>query len=721
MRSSILVFLTAVAAFLSVENARSQDSDWLLASPKQFPAELKTDSDEQTLKLGNGIVERRFHLKPGFCTTAIQTLPDAHNHIRAVRPEAVVSINGKSYPVGGLTEQPNHAFLKTEWLKQMKPPEDGFRFQSYQLRSTQPRMKWRKVRPHQADAAWPPPGKELQVNFEHPKLPGVIVRVYYELFDGIPCFGKWVEIENNSKSTVMLNRITTEILAVVEKNNWVEAREGVAIPRPDSLHVETDFSFGGFNAPNANRHVVHWQTDPEYKTQVNYLRKTPCLLKIEPTYGPAQKIVVGQTFKSYRTFELFHDSDDQSRKDLAVRKMYRVIAPWVTENPLMFHLRVSDFQKVREAIDQCAAVGFEMVILSFGSGFNIENRDQEYLKKWKSIREYATSKGIEIGGYSLLSSRRIGGGNDIVSPAGQKPTHGNCPALTSKWGQAYFKTLYKFFDETGFSLLEHDGSYPGDVDVTPRLPFQQGELDSRWAQWKVIAQFYAWCRSKGIYLNVPDYYYLSGSNKCGMGYREVNWSLPREHQAIHTRQNIFDGTRTKTPSMGWMFVPLSQYHGGGKAATVEPLHQHLDHYELMLASNLGAGVQACYRGPRLFDTPQTQKRVAHWVEWYKQHRAILESDIIHSSSRRADGQDLDWILHANAQLGECGMLMVYNPTDRTIKKALPLNLYYCGLKQKATFQFPDGVIKSVKLDGSGKCKLVVSLPPRSNLAIVIKK
>ena len=92
--------------------------------------------------------------------------------------------------------------------------------------------------------------------------------------------------------------------------------------------------------------------------------------------------------------------------------------------------------------------------------------------------------------------------------------------------------------------------------------------------------------AKGIYLNVPDHYFLSGSSKTGMGYREVNWSLPRDQQVIHTRQNIFDGTWEKTPSMGWMFVPLTEYQGGGAAATIEPLDEHLDHYERMLVSNL---------------------------------------------------------------------------------------------------------------------------------------
>mgnify|MGYP001077628356 CR=1 FL=1 len=58
----------------------------------------------------------------------------------------------------------------------------------------------------------------------------------------------------------------------------------------------------------------------------------------------------------------------------------------------------------------------------------------------------------------------------------------------------------------------------------------------------MIRDFYRWCRARGVYLNVPDYYYLAGSTKSAMGYRETNWSLPRARQIIHARQNIFDGT-----------------------------------------------------------------------------------------------------------------------------------------------------------------------------------
>jgi hypothetical protein len=62
-------------------------------------------------------------------------------------------------------------------------------------------------------------------------------------------------------------------------------------------------------------------------------------------------------------------------------------------------------------------------------------------------------------------------------------------------------------------------------------------------------------------------------------------------------------------------VPLVEYHGGGEAATLEPLSEHLDAYEGHLAQNLGAGVQACYRGPRLYDTEETKAVVKRWVDF----------------------------------------------------------------------------------------------------------
>ena len=207
---------------------------------------------------------------------------------------------------------------------------------------------------------------------------------------------------------------------------------------------------------------------------------------------------------------------------------------------------------------------------------------------------------------------------------------------------------------------------------------------------------------------MPDYYYLAGSNKCGMGYRETNWSLPREQQVVHTRQNVYDGTWRKTPSMGWMFVPLTEYHGGGAAATIEPLAEHLDHYRRMLMSNLALGVQACYRGPRLYDAPETEAVVREAVDWFREHRTILESDLIHG--RRADGRDLDWMLHVNPRLETKGLLAVYNPTDQAMAKTIRVPLYYTGLVGSATVTDKRGEAGKVTLDAHQRMELALSVP-----------
>jgi hypothetical protein len=343
------------------------------------------------------------------------------------------------------------------------------------------------------------------------------------------------------------------------------------------------------------------------------------------------------------------------------------------------------------------------------------------LAKFKALREYATRKGIEFGGYSLLASRRISDDHDVIDPRTGTTggaIFGNSPCLNSTWGQDYFARLKTFIEETGFSVLEHDGSYPGDVCASTRHPGHRGLDDSQWTQYQRITEFYRWARARGMYLNVPDNYFLAGSNKTGMGYRETNWSLPREQQHVHARQNLFDGTWMKTPSMGWMFVPLVQYHGGGAAATLEPLREHLDDYEQHLANALGYGAQACYRGPRLYDSPETRAAVVRWVTWFKRYRDILESDVIHV--RRADGRNLDAVLHVNPALPTKGLAMIYNPGDAPLTQDITLPLYYAGVSDTALVAERDGTPIRMTLDRHDRVTVRATVEPRSNTWFVIR-
>ncbi len=43
----------------------------------------------------------------------------------------------------------------------------------------------------------------------------------------------------------------------------------------------------------------------------------------------------------------------------------------------------------------------------------------------------------------------------------------------------------------------------------------------------------------------------------------------------------------------------------------------LQEYEWALAQYFGAGVAACYRGTRIYDTDRTKRVVKKWVDFYK--------------------------------------------------------------------------------------------------------
>jgi hypothetical protein len=157
-----------------------------------------------------------------------------------------------------------------------------------------------------------------------------------------------------------------------------------------------------------------------------------------------------------------------------------------------------------------------------------------------------------------------------------------------------------------------------------------------------------------------------------------------------------------------MFVPLTEYHGGGAAATIEPLAEHLDHYERMLSSTFGYGAQACWRGPRLYDTEATEQLVRTRVAQFVRDRALLQSDVVHSSSRRADGRWLDWCLHVDPDAREA-LLVAWNPTDAPIETEIEVNLRYAGLRGVASVRIGDTDAVRYAIGGEEKVSIRIAV------------
>lgn len=684
--------------------------DWLI-KPITTKAQIYRTGNQKDIVLYNGLVKRVFRIGPNVACVDYKNIANGQQLLRAVKPEARLTINGKEHNVGGMYGQKENAYLLPEWVDGFKANENDFQFLSYTVSDIPVYMQWNAAKTW-ASVKQPPSGKMISFTYKAglSALKGLVVTIHYELYDGIPLIVKWLQIENKSNSLFTIDQVVNEILATVEEESAVVS--GVGMKVPAGLYIETNYAFNNAMRYPLSDQTTHWKVDTAYTSQVNYNYETPCLLEVYPGQPIGMQLKPGEVLKSVRTHELLMDSYDRERRGLAIRKMYRTMAPWITANPIFMHLVSRNDEQVQQAIDQCAATGYEALILSFGSHINMEDTSAANIERWKNNAAYAHSKGILIGGYSLFSSRRISDEDDVISPATGKPGgafFGHAPCFGSKWGLAYRDKIKYFFTNTGFDIWENDGPYPGDVCASTQHPGHQGLEDSQWRQMNIQKELYRWLNERGVYINAPDWYFLDGTNKTGIGYREVNFSLPRDNQKILNRQNIFDGTWNQPPSMGWGFVPLTRYQGGGPEAILEPLSEHLEDYEQLMMQYYGAGVQACYRGPRLYDTEATKETVIRVISWYKKYRDILNSDIIHL--RRADGRDWDGFLHVNPQLKQKGLLMLFNPTKEKIIRTIHLPLYYTGLSRAVRIREKEGAPKIVALQQDQAIPLTITLQP----------
>ena len=733
MRFAILFFLTVLTTTISSgqsllakvqalpsNNVTPSTQDWLL-DHTPYKAGVYQAGEGKEIVMANGLIQRRIRLTPNAATIDFRNLATNQQYIRSVRPEARVVVDGKTYAVGGLYGQTEHAYLREEWVDGFKKNDSDFQLIDFSISSLMPEFDWQPT-------TWTlnrqqPMGKELTLLFASslPALRDLQITVHYAIYDGLPALRKWVTLANGSARPMRIDQVISEILAMPEEESAVVGSPD-EMKKPQKIYIENNYAFNNAMRYELSDQATHWKVDSSYTSQVNYNYQTPCLMEIYPKGGIGITLAPGDTLESVRSYELLLDSYDRERNGLARRQMYRTLAPWTTQNPIFMHLVSTDPAQVRHVIDQCAETGYELVILSFGSGLNMEDTSAANVTKFRELADYAHQKGIKLGGYSLFSSRRIDDANDVIDPITGLPDKGaqfgHAPCLASRWGLYYLQKIKTFIAKTGFDLLEHDGPYPGDLCASTTHPGHKGLADSRWVQMELQKELYRWLNARGVYINAPDWYFLDGSHKTGLGYREVNFSLSREQQKILNRQNIFDGTWEKTPAMGWGFVPLTKYQGGGPEAVLEPLNEHLADYRQLMMQYYGAGVQACYRGPRLYDTAATKQTVQEVVAWYKKYRSILNSDLIHL--RRPDGRDWDGILHVNPGLPEKGLVMLYNPLKEPITRTIRLPLYYTGLTESASIRVQESPARTYPLTRDYAAEIEVALPAEGYTWLVVE-
>jgi hypothetical protein len=81
--------------------------------------------------------------------------------------------------------------------------------------------------------------------------------------------------------------------------------------------------------------------------------------------------------------------------------------------------------------------------------------------------------------------------------------------------------------------------------------------------------------------------------------------------------------------------------------------------------------------------------------------------------RRADGRNLDAVIHVNPDLPRKAMAVVYNPGDTELEQEIVFPLYYSGLHGTCSVSREDAKPVQMKLDGKQRAVLKVKVPARS--------
>ena len=372
--------------------------DWLINDIKTRTTVEKTL--DGNLVLTNELISRVFSIHPDFTTIDFYSHEKQASILRALSPEAIIALDGVTYEIGHVNTSIPRAYLNRTALKEdFNRFEKGFHFDGYSVDMPQAPYPYTPMRGAPKDIAWPPKGLRLNVCFKldfslHVQHTYVRPCIHYEMYDGIPAMSKWITlaIDPLSLDGVKVQVLSLERLAVNQQ--WSQ------VSHWDGPYNTYKWLYVGTNQPHGS--AVIWTQDPVAGEMPGSFEEM-----VDVTYSPPQGEPIpslnlkDEPLESFHVHLLAHGGDDETRRALARHRLFRLLAPQAQENPIFFHMTQADNQSMYEVIDQLAEVGFEMVIYSFGSGFNLESSNETYLAELKEIVDYAHSKGIEVS-FSVL-------------------------------------------------------------------------------------------------------------------------------------------------------------------------------------------------------------------------------------------------------------------------------------------------------------------------------
>ncbi|MEG2413637.1 MAG: hypothetical protein RSB61_03205 [Clostridia bacterium] len=502
---------------------------------------------------------------------------------------------------------------------------------------------------------YPPKGQAVELVYSYKNL---LITVHYEIYDGIPTIGKQVTVKNIGKDSVAIDNIFVDIMN---------------IEKIDNLFVDSNFNahmqFLGLNfAEYANLYARH-----TYKT-----------LEVAPLHRMNVTLRQGEIVESIIAYESAFVAEYYESRLIEVKSIYKTLAPWTLDCSVFFHLIANSARAIKKTVDCCKEVGVELIIQSFGSGVNMESQNKIYLNKIKRAYAYGHANGIKMGAYTLAYVKNY---SPVRSHEALNHDYSHiCRCLANDWAEKYTAKVLHFLDVTKADAIEIDGPYAMMLCAGGKTHHHDDFTDSQYKQWKhSVLDWYKEIRKRNVYINAPDWHYLCGTNRDGVGYEEIAFSEKRQEQLITSRIYYYKGTFAKTPSQSWGFVPLNVYHGGGADAQFCPTDKNAFDYDWAIAQCVASGVMPTLRGKKVYDSEQGKNILAKWIGIYKKYRTVINGITVHFLPPQIDKNNytrttaLDAILNLYPQGEVRGFLTIFNQTDRDITQTLNVPLYYSGL------------------------------------------
>lgn len=319
----------------------------------------------------------------------------------------------------------------------------------------------------------------------------------------------------------------------------------------------------------------------------------------------------------------------------------------------------------------------------------MESDSARYLSRIKKAYDYGHEKGLRMGAYTLayVKDYRPVKGHEALNHDGSHI----CRCLATEWSQKYMKSVLGFIDKTGADAVEIDGPYGMMLCSGGKTHLHDDFADSQYKQWKAsVVDWYNEIKSRGVYINAPDWHFLNGTNRSGVGYEEIAFSEKRAEQLITSRIYYYKGTFSKNPSQGWGFLPLNVYHGGGKDAMFFPTEQNSFEFDWALAQITASGVWPTIRGKKAYDSETGKEIFKKWVHIFKKYRRVLNGITVHFMPPRIDTDNperttcIDAIMNQLPEGSERGFVMFFNQTDKERTEEITLPVYYTGLTSLET-------------------------------------